>query len=166
MPFGEAPVTKAGLPLIISPEVVFAINVDGVPETPVPDFGVGRIDGATVIVAFELAQLAGVFLSHNSYGKIYAPGATVLATETLPVAAFRLKPAGQVPITPTRAVLELPATTAAVPLTLSLAEMSEMGVEAVPETALPVSGVGKIVAVTVMITVVGAQLIGVLLSQS
>ena len=37
------------------------------------------------------------------------PGATVWAIETLPVAALRLKPAGHVPITPTRAVLELPA---------------------------------------------------------
>jgi hypothetical protein len=74
-------------------------------------------------------------------------------------------PAGHVPLWATVA-LPAPPRVAAAPLTVSFAATLAIGVDAVPATADPVSGFGRIEAVTVMVSAAVAQSGGVFLSHS
>ena len=83
-----------------------------------------------------------------------------------PVPVLRAKPVAHVPTCETVAVPDAPRTMAAEPFTLSLATMSAIGVDGVPDTAVPFSNTGRMSAVIVMIAVASSQLAGLFLSQS
>jgi hypothetical protein len=83
-----------------------------------------------------------------------------------PVVPFNVMPVGQVPTCETAAFAPAPDSTAAVPLTVSLAATFAIGVEAVPATAEPVSDVGAMTAFRATVTVAVAQSGGVFLSHS
>jgi hypothetical protein len=82
-----------------------------------------------------------------------------------PVVVFRLMPPGQVPLVATVALPPAPKV-AATPLTLSLAATLATGVDATPAATVPLSGPGKMLAVTVIVSTTVAQFGVVALSQS
>jgi hypothetical protein len=84
---------------------------------------------------------------------------------TAPVTVLSARPAGQVP---TCEIVASPAPprVAGAPLTVSFAATLAIGVLAVPATAVPLSGTGRIDAVTVTVSVAVAQSGGVFLSHS
>ena len=84
---------------------------------------------------------------------------------TAPVAVSRLIPAGQPPDVATAALPFVPSV-AESPLTVSLDAMLLKGVAGVPDTALPLSVIGRIFAATLTLAVLLAQLTGLFLSQS
>lgn len=73
---------------------------------------------------------------------LYVPGSTEEATLIAPVVVFRVMPAGHAPDV---AMVEF-ADVAAAPFTVSLVRTLAMGVDAVPETAVPLSVTGLIAA--------------------
>jgi hypothetical protein len=82
-----------------------------------------------------------------------------------PVVELSAMPAGQVPLCATVA-LPVPPSVAAAPFTVSFAATLAIGVLAAPATAVPLSGAGRIEAVTVTVSVTVAQSGGVFLSHS
>jgi hypothetical protein len=84
------------------------------------------------------------------------PGATLEATDTAPLVVLSVIPVVHVPDT---AIVEFDELADA-PFTVSLARTSAMAVEAVPETAVPLSFVGVIAADTVTVAVAVLQLGG------
>ena len=87
------------------------------------------------------------------------------AKSIAPVVVFRVSPAAQLPVCATVALPPAPSVAAA-PLTWSLAATLAIGVEAMPEVALPVSFTGRMRAVIVTVAVAEPQLAGVLRSHS
>ena len=96
---------------------------------------------------------------------MYVPGGTLAATLMAPVPVLSVMPAGQVPLV-AMVALPLAPRVACWPLTLSLAATLAIGVLAVPATAVPDSVTGLMDAVTVMVSIIVAQLTGVFLSHS
>ena len=84
---------------------------------------------------------------------------------TAPVAGSSVIPAGH---TPEVATVALPAapSVAAKPFTVSLAATLATGVDAVPDTALPLSIAGRMAEATVTVTVLVAQFAGLLVSHN
>ena len=163
--FGAAPPINAGEPLTLSFVTTFAIGVCGEPAAAEPESGLGKIAALTVIVSVTVWQLAGVFRSHNWYVTGYTPGRTVEATVMAPDVVLSSIPAGHTPDCAMVAFAVLPNATGN-PLTLSLEVTLAIGVDGVPETAVPFSTIGIMLALTVMVSVTVWQLTGVLRSQS
>ena len=92
------------------------------------------------------------------------PGCTAALVLTAPVAGSSVMPVGHIPEVATVALPPAPKV-AGLPFTLSLAAIFATGVDAVPEVALPLSAVGKMLAATVTVSVIGAQFAGVFTSH-
>lgn len=86
--------------------------------------------------------------------------------ETAPVAGVSVIPVAQTPDWATVALEPAPKILAGEPLTLSLMATLAITVEGVPDTPVPLSVTGTILALTVMVAVAVRQLAGELLSQS
>ena len=155
----------AATPLTWSFAATLAIGVDAVPATAEPLSGTGTIDAVTVTVSVVVPQFAGVFLSQSWYWTLYEPGPTAVVVVIAPLVVFSAIPAGHVPTCDTTALPVVPSVAGA-PFTESFAATLAIGVDAVPDTAVPLSATGTIDAVTVTVSVVVAQFAGVLLSQS
>ncbi len=82
-----------------------------------------------------------------------------------PLVVLSAMPEGQVPLCATVA-LPAPPSVAGAPFTVSFAATLAIGVDAVPATVVPLSGTGRIEAVTVTVSVAVAQSGGVFLSHS
>jgi hypothetical protein len=79
------------------------------------------------------------------------PGGVVALVVIAPDPGFRLMPTGSVGLVTSILTTEF-SNVAGKPLTVSLARMSAIGVEAVPATAVPDSVTGTITAVTVIVS--------------
>jgi hypothetical protein len=122
--------------------------------------------GVTTTVSDAVVQLAGVFLSHKWYGRLYVPAGTAVVVETAPVEGVSVMPVGQVPTLATVALPDVPSVADA-PFTVSLAATLAMGFDAIPASAVPLSGTATIEALmTVTVSVAVAQPRGVFLSHT
>src|SRR5580658_1559027 len=148
MPGGQAPDCAtvalppaprvAAAPLTVPPVTTFAIGVEAVPATAVPVCTAGRMLALTV---------------------------TASVVVTAPVVVLSAMPAGQAPDCATVALPPAPRVGAA-PLTVPPVTTLAIGVEAVPAEAVPVCTAGRMLALTVTVSVAVAQFRGVFLSHS
>src|ERR1700733_2357642 len=95
----------------------------------------------------------------------YTPGATAAVVVTAPVVVLSAMPAGQAPDSATVAFPPAPRVGAA-QLTVPPVTTLASGVEAVPAVAVPVCTAGRMLALTVTVSVAVAQFGGVFLSHS
>src|SRR5580765_303328 len=96
---------------------------------------------------------------------VYVPGCTAAVMLIAPVVVFSVNPVGHVPLSATVALPHAPSV-AATPFTVSLLATFAIGVDAVPDTPVPLSATGVMFALTVTVSVTVLQFAGVFLSHN
>src|SRR5581483_6462232 len=151
----------AGTPLTVSLAATLAMGLPAMPAVAPPLSEVATIAGVTtLIVSVAVVHRAGTFLSQSWYCTLYWPACTVMVVLICPDEGVSVIPVGQLPTCAMMALPEDPSMTD-VPLIESLAVTLAIGREAIPASALPLSGLATTAALmTLMLSVAELQTAG------